>query len=236
MIELVHVHVPKCGGMAFRSAIEKVYGERVIGMPITNTLEMARAALEERLVDLGQKDMRGYIHGRWAVTGHAPARGLVAVDALHVAIVRDPLERLISWRHFSHVERDEDFEAMLRSSEAGMHRWTLDNVFVRFFAGLPFGVEAPRVTAADVDVAVERASHPLFQIFTIDQLLQAVIFCAQALDWSLLPEPSITNVRPGQALPAPERDYDVFPAKLRALAQPLVVHDYDLFRRLEIDL
>lgn len=256
MIELVHVHVPKCGGMAFRAALRQVYtDDEIIGMPIECDPLQSRRGFHERCTAASR-----------VVSGHAvvgSARPVTACDPgpLHIAIVRDPLERLRAWWNYltPRVDRTpftslfegrrvhgsvtstymgprQSLVELVASGRAGLLGWTLDNVFVRFFAGLDLGTGAPPVTPRDLARAIERAQARDFAVFALRELDQALHFCAGALDWPCVPSLEAINLGPGHEQPAPLRFDGAVSSRVRDAAEPLVRYDYALLRALGVNL
>lgn len=145
MIELVHVHIPKCAGMSVRAVLRAAFGDALVGTPICNT----GSELLDFLAETGHDTSSGPV----AVTGHAPWTRAAHWETRYVIPVRDPVERVYSWFRFCRGQTCLTPARMLATGQAGLHGWRLDNVITRFMAGLP--LDSTRyVDASDASAAV----------------------------------------------------------------------------------
>jgi hypothetical protein len=92
----IFLHIPKTGGTSFRQVVETVYGSRCISVYSLDAATLA--GVKEQLVEADA--LFGHLfYGIHQVLGIAPR---------YITIVRDPVERVISF--YRHQARDEDSE------------------------------------------------------------------------------------------------------------------------------
>lgn len=219
MKSLVHIHIPKCAGMALRAVLEQVYGEAFIGLPICRNTQEAAAELVRatRALPVGIKAAEAA-----AISGHAPYGYATLYDGgQHVALLRSPSSRLVSWYRME--DRGEPFETILRrGTYAGR---TLDNLQVRYLAGLRLDAEAPPVGERDLERAFENAQQMI--VGGVRELGYVVQRVALACQWEKAVSIPHVNLGPDTVSPSPH--YSVTDEVFHLL-EPLVSWDRALIR------
>ena len=218
---IVFVHVPKTAGRTFRHLLRSVANNEGI-VEITGGGHTYDAETAASRTDASTRIVMGHINygiHRWI---DRPCR--------YITILRDPLERLVSYYHFicrteTHISHRQVSKMRLEAFAASDIIADLDNGHTRAIAGRPdFGsrpIKNP-VTNEDLDVAKQKLAED-FSVFGIQERFEeTVLLMSKRLGWGRVSYRSVNRAarkpRSGEIAPAAaevirERnrfDYDLY--------------------------
>ena len=102
MIELISVHIPKCAGTSFSTALRRVYGNSLLGDQVDQPMDPERPFQKDFAAWKEEQDRKPAPEGIRAIHGHfwAGKYDRQAPNAKRITWLRHPIKRLISHYFF----------------------------------------------------------------------------------------------------------------------------------------
>lgn len=190
---LLFMHIPKAAGTSFREAIARNYKMSEIAYLYPQEPGFRIRSLEELPLDQRSRTR--------LMAGHEVYYGVhenIPNECLYFAVVRDPITRV--WSNYVHLLQTKDarifYEAKPGSIEEmfeSKSRGDIDNVMVRFFAGLPY-VPVGTVNRDMYEMAKHNAQLAFPYIGQQTDLNRAYAWLREKLDWHIESSVPLMNI------------------------------------------